>query len=266
MTPVMEKQKRERRIIDLCASDDSFDISIEEPPKKKTKRTQPYLFEQANEDNSIEEPPVKKTKRKSSIAHDNVNKDSQELDLTTVHSYGQWHEFIPMETTYDKEKRRVFKMVSNALLIKARKRHQKNIKLKRDWDNPYLTALESLHKCAWVFEVIPNLTGDLEKTFKGIGKGCTSIILDQVQKCGGLNLWSETGTNRNNLDVLKFIGDRTKADTCKPFLIFLRDNSEIILTEHNDIVNIFKRDLDVQMLISGYWFQKHATVVTWKNW
>ena len=55
-------------------------------------------------------------------------------------------------------------------------------------------------------------------------------------------------------------------DTCKPFLIFLRDNSEIILTEHDDIVNIFKRDLDVQMLISGYWFQKHATVVTWKNW
>ena len=81
-----------------------------------------------------------------------------------------------------------------------------------------------------------------------------------------LNLWSETVTNRNNLDVLKFIGDRTKADTCKPFLIFLRDNSEIILTEHDDIVNIFKRDLDIQMLIAGYWFQKHETVVTWKNW
>ena len=94
-----------------------------------------------------------------------------------------------------------------------------------------------------MFEVIPNLTGDLEKTYKGIGKGCTSIILEQVHKCGGLNLWSEAGTNSKNSESLKFIGDRTKADTCKPFLIFLRDNSEVILTEHDDIVNIFKRDL-----------------------
>ena len=48
-----------------------------------------------------------------------------------------------------------------------------------------------------------------------------------------------------------FLPKKVCLDTCKPFLIFLRDNSEIILTEHDDIVNIFKRDLDVQMLFLG---------------
>jgi hypothetical protein len=50
----MEKPKRERRIIDLCDSDDSFDVSIEEPPVKKTRRIQSYSLEHANEDNQEE--------------------------------------------------------------------------------------------------------------------------------------------------------------------------------------------------------------------
>jgi hypothetical protein len=77
-----------------------------------------------------------------------------------------------------------------------------------------------------------------------------------VQLYGGLNLWSEAATNSKNADIVKFIEDKTKVDTCKPFLTFLRDNSDVILTEHENIVNIFNRDLDVQMLVSGYWFQK----------
>ena len=39
VTPVMEERKRARQVINLCESDDSFDVSIEEPPVKKTRNT-----------------------------------------------------------------------------------------------------------------------------------------------------------------------------------------------------------------------------------
>ena len=239
VTPVMEERKRARQVINLCESDDSFDVSIEEPPVKKTRNTSLYSF---NDENRMD------------------------LDLSKFKSYGQWRDFVPNTTTSDRKKASIFKKVTKALLERVKSRHQKNRQLKRDWGNPYLTALESLHKCAWVFEILPNLTGDLEKTFNGIGKGCKKIISKEVQLYGGLNLWSEAGTNSKNSDIVKFIEDRTKVDTCKPFLTFLRDNSDVILTEHENIVNIFNRDLDVQMLVSGYWFQKHAKIVHWKKW
>ena len=241
VTPVMAKHKRANQVINLCDSDESIDLSIEEPPKKKTRRNVSYSLGQTEDMQA-------------------------QIDLATFYSYGQWQNFVPMTTASDKKKTVAFKKVTSALLKKAKDRHSKNIEQNRDWSNHYVTALESLHKCAWVFEVVPNLTGDLEKTFKGIGARCASIIFEEVRKCDALNLWSDDGINSKNSGVIKFVEDRAKVDTFKSFVIFLRENSNIILSEHDNIVNIFKRDLDVQMLISGYWYQKHAKIVEWKTW
>ena len=168
VTPVMAKHKRGSQVINLCDSDESIDVSIDEPPKKKTRRNVSYSLGQTED-------------------------MQDQIDLTTFRSYGQWQNYVPMTTASDKKKTVAFKKVTAALLKKAKGRHSKNIKHNRDWSNPYVTALESLHKCAWVFEVVPNLTGDLEKTFKGIGAGCASIIFEEVRKCGVLNLWSDDG-------------------------------------------------------------------------
>jgi hypothetical protein len=63
-----------------------------------------------------------------------------------------------------------------------------------------------------VFEVVQNLTGDHDKTFKGIDKGSMKIIIEQVTLFGGLNLWSEAVTNSKNSHILKFIEDKTQVD------------------------------------------------------
>ena len=193
---------------------------------------------------------MKKTRKTTSYSLNDEKR--MDLDLSKFKSYGQWRDFVPNTTTTDRKKASIFKKVTKALLEKAKSRHQKNIQLKRDWGNLYLTALESLHKCAWGFEVVSNLTGDLEKTFNRIGKGCNKIIFKQVQLYGGLNLWSEAGTNSKNSDIVNFFEDRIKVDTCKPFLTFLRDTSDVFLTEYENIVYILNRNLDVQMLVSGY--------------
>ena len=78
------------------------------------------------------------------------------------------------------------------------------------------------------------------------------------EKCGDLNLWSDAGINSQNSNLIKFVEDRATVDNFK-FLNFLRENLDI------HFVNILKIDLDVPMLISGYWYQKHAKIVEWKT-
>ena len=80
VTPVMTKHKRGSQVINLCDSDESID----EPPKKKTRRNVTYSLDQT------EDMP-------------------DQIDLTTFHSYGQWQNYVPMTTASDKKKKVVFK-------------------------------------------------------------------------------------------------------------------------------------------------------------
>ena len=196
----------------------------------------------------------------------NEDKANKQVNLTTVNSYSGWKDLVLKDTHLGKKRASVFKKIIKMLQSKARDRHSKNIEQDRNWGNHYLQALESLIKCAWVFETVPNLVGDLKSTFKGIGPSCEKLIQEETKKHDGEYLWIHQGANENNSELLKFIEDRTKLDTCKPLLTFLRDNPEVVVDHRDDITEVFKRDLDIQMLLSGFWFQKHNEIVNWKKW
>ena len=149
---------------------------------------------------------------------------------------------------------------------KARERHLKNLEKRRDWGNHYLDALESLVKSAWIFETVPNLLGDLKNTFKGIGPSCEKLIHEETKLYDGESLWLQHGANENNRELLLFIEERTKLETCKSILTFLHDNPEVSLDYIDDVYDIFKRDFYVQMLLAGFWFQKRNEIVKWKKW
>ena len=135
----------------------------------------------------------------------------------------------------------------------------------REWTNHFLIFLEFLIKAAWVFETVPNLYGDLKNTYKGIGHCCEILIHDMVASYDAEDLWVGV-SHDGNVPLLSFIKERTKLDTCKSLVQFLKDNSEVLVTSGDDVGSIFKRDLDVQMLVSGFWYQHEQKIVTWKKW
>ena len=183
-----------------------------------------------------------------------------------LNSYNGWTELVLKDTKESKKKAPIFKKVIAMLQKKARDRHAKNLAKGRDWRNHYLDALESLVKSAWIFETVPNLLGALKNTFKGIGPSCEALIHEETKNYDGESLWLQLGANENNRELLMFIQERTKLETCKSILTFLHDNSEVSVNYIDDVSEIFKRDLDVQMLIAGFWFQKHNEIVKWKKW
>ena len=67
-------------------------------------------------------------------------------------------------------------------------------------------------------------------------------------------MWFPHGHHDENANFVKVIESKTKKDVCKSFLTFLNENSEIVITLHDNNVSIFKKDLDVQKVVAGSWF------------
>ena len=147
----------------------------------------------------------------------NEKKTNEGMNLEKVVSYSRWKDLVLYKDTHlGKKKASIFKNILTMLLRKARDRHSKNVEKNRDWGNHYLQALESLVKSAWVFETVPNLVGNLQNTFKGIGPSCENLIHEEIKKRDGQYLWIDQGANEKKNELLKFIEERTKLDTCKP--------------------------------------------------